>query len=113
VHEMGIAQNILEIAVEAANKEGATKITRIDLVAGELRGLVPMQLTFCFSIVAKDTIASGAYLNVEEVPVTARCQDCNADFAVKEYEYLCPKCGSVKIQVTGGTELRVKDIEVE
>jgi hydrogenase nickel incorporation protein HypA/HybF len=113
VHEMGIAQNILEIAVEAASKEGATRITRIDLVAGELRGLVPMQLTFCFSIVAKDTIASGAYLNVEEVPVTAHCQDCSEDFAVKEYEYLCPKCGSVKIQVTGGTELRVKDIEVE
>ncbi len=58
MHEMGIAQNILEIAVEAANKEGATKITRIDLVAGELRGIVPMQLTFCFGIVAKDTIAS-------------------------------------------------------
>jgi hydrogenase nickel incorporation protein HypA/HybF len=113
LHEMGIAQNILEIAVEAARKEGATKITRIDIMAGELRGLIPMQLTFCFGIAAKDTIASGAYLNVEEMPVTACCEDCSFDFAVKEYEYLCPKCGSAKIQLTGGTELRVKDIEVE
>jgi hydrogenase nickel incorporation protein HypA/HybF len=113
MHEMGIAQNILEIALEAANKEGASRISRIDLVAGELRGLVPMQLTFCFGIVAQNTIASGAYLNVEETPVTAHCEDCGNDFTVVEYQYLCPKCSSAKVKVTGGSELRVKDIEIE
>jgi hydrogenase nickel incorporation protein HypA/HybF len=110
---MGIAQNILDIAVQAANAEGASKISRINLVAGELRGIVPMQLTFCFSIVAKDSIASGAYLHVEEVPVAAHCNQCNADFKVEEYQYLCPKCGSKEIQITGGSELRIKDIEIE
>ena len=113
MHEMGIAQNILDIALNAANQEGATKISRINLLAGELRGIVPMQLSFCFSIVAKDSIASGAYLNVEEVPVSGHCNDCNSDFTVKEYNYLCPNCGSAKMQVTGGTELRIKDIEIE
>ena len=113
MHEMGIAQNILDIALNAANQEGAKKISRINLLAGELRGIVQMQLSFCFSIVAKDSIASGAYLNVEEVPVSGHCDDCNADFTVQEYNYLCPKCGSAKIQVTGGTELRIKDIEIE
>lgn len=113
MHEMGIAQNILDIAVEAANKESAKKISRINLVAGELRGIVPMQLSFCFSIVAKESIASGAYLHVEEVPVTARCSDCGTDFQVQEYQYTCPDCKSTKIQVTGGAELRIKDIEIE
>ncbi|MDD5312970.1 MAG: hydrogenase maturation nickel metallochaperone HypA [Dehalococcoidia bacterium] len=113
MHEMGVAQNILDIAVAAAQKEGAQKITRINMIAGELRGIVPMQLSFCFGIVAKDSIASGAYLNIEEVPVTAHCENCNSDFAVEEYQYICPKCGSTKIQLTGGTELRIKDIEIE
>ena len=113
MHEMGVAQNILDIALKAANQEGATKISRINLLAGELRGIVPMQLSFCFSIVAKDSIASGAYLNVEEVPVSGHCNSCSADFKVEEYNYLCPKCGSTGIQVTGGTELRIKDIEIE
>jgi hydrogenase nickel incorporation protein HypA/HybF len=113
MHEMGIAQNILDIALNAANQEGATKVSRINLLAGELRGIVPMQLSFCFSIVAKDSIASGAYLNVEEVPISGHCNDCSADFKVEEYNYLCPKCGSAKVQVTGGTELRIKDIEIE
>jgi len=113
MHEMGIAQNILDIALNAARQEGATRISRINLVAGELRGLVPMQLSFCFSIVAKDSIAGGAYLNIEEIPVSGHCNDCGSDFPIKEYEYVCPKCGSAKIQVTGGTELSIKDIEIE
>ena len=113
MHEMGIAQNILEIAIDAARKEGASKITRINVAAGELRGIVPLQLTFCFGIVAKDTMASGAYLDVEEVPISGHCNNCNTDFSVEEYEYVCPKCGSPDIVLTGGTELRIKDIEVE
>ncbi len=113
MHEMGIAQNILEIALDAAKKEGATRITRINMVVGELRGIVPLQLTFCFSIVAQDTMAAGAFLNVEEVPVSGHCNDCQSDFSVEEYQYLCPKCSSTNIQITGGTELRVKDIEIE
>jgi hydrogenase nickel incorporation protein HypA/HybF len=113
MHEMGIAQNILDIALDAASKEGAQKITRINLVAGELRGIVPLQLTFCFSMVAKDTIASGAYLSIDTLPVTGHCENCSSDFAVEEYQYVCPKCGSTRIQVTGGSELRIKDIEIE
>lgn len=113
MHEMGIAQNILDIAVVAAQKEGASRITRIDLIAGELRGIEPMQLTFCFDIVAKDTLAGGAYLNIETVPVRGHCNDCQADFQIEDYVYVCPKCGSAKIEVTGGTELRLKDIEID
>jgi len=113
VHEMGIAQNILDIALSAADKEGASKITRINLVAGELRGIVPLQLTFCFGLVAKDTMAGGAYLNIEEVPVSGHCNDCGSDFSIKEYEYVCPTCSSTKIKVTGGTELSIRDIEIE
>jgi len=113
MHEMGIAQNILDIAVATARKEGASKITRINLVAGELRGIEPMQLTFCFAIVARDTIANGAYINIETVPVSGHCNDCQSNFSIEDYTYVCPRCGSIKIELTGGTELRLKDIEID
>lgn len=113
MHEMGIAQNILDIVLEAANREGAKKVLRIDLLAGELRGIVPMQMTFCFGIVSQNTIASSAFLNIEELPVTAHCEDCGLDFKVKDYQYLCPTCNSTNVRITGGSELRVKDIEIE
>ena len=112
MHEMAIAQGIIDIAVAAAQKEGAQKITKINVVAGELRGIVPLQLTFCFSVLAEQTIASHSYLNLEITPVKGKCKNCDETFIVKDYQYVCPQCHSRDIQTVGGTELRVRDIEV-
>lgn len=113
MHELTIARGILDIALAAAEKEGAKRILRVNVVAGELRGIVPLQLTFCFSLVAEETIAKDADLNLEITPIRGKCQQCAETFVVEDYCYQCPKCGSRDIQVIGGTELRVRDIEVE
>jgi hydrogenase nickel incorporation protein HypA/HybF len=109
---MAIAQNILDIAVAAAERGGAEKITRVNLVAGALRAIVPTQITFCFGIAAENTIAGGAELNLEIVPVKGKCRGCGENFVVKDYNYICPGCEGSDIEVTGGTELRIRDIEV-
>lgn len=113
MHEMGIARSILDIAIAASEKEGAQRIVRVNVVAGELRGIVPLQLTFCFGVIAENTIASGAQLYVEITPVRGRCRGCEETFIVEDYRYICPRCHSEDIQTIGGTELRVRDIEVE
>lgn len=113
VHELAIAQSIVDIAVDAAQREGAQRITRINVVAGELRAIVPMQLTFCFGVAAENSIASGAFLSLEIIPIKGRCRECDETFTVEDYLYICPRCQSRDIQITGGTELRIRDIEVE
>jgi len=113
VHEMAIARSILDIAIAATEKEGAQRITRVNVVVGELRGIVPLQLTFCFGLLAENTIASGAHLNFEITPVQGRCGKCDETFLVEDYRYICPKCHGADIQTVGGTELRLRDIEVE
>ena len=110
---MGIAQSLLDIAIAAAEREGAQRIIRVNVVAGELRGLVPLQFTFCFSLIAEHTIASSAELNLEITPVRGRCRKCEETFIVEDYRYICPKCQSEDIEIVGGTELRLRDIEVE
>ena len=112
MHEMSIAQNIVDIAVSAAQRGGAEKITAVNVVAGEMRAIVPTQLTFCFGIAAEGTIASGAQLNLEIVPVRGECRECGEDFDIHDFEYICPKCESSDVEIIGGTELRIKDIEV-
>lgn len=113
MHEMAIARNIVNIAVAAAEKEGAKRITRVNVVAGELRAIIPAQLIFSFGLTAENTIASGAYLHLEIIPLMGKCQKCDETFAVKDYCYICPRCNSEDIQIVSGTELRVRDIEVE
>lgn len=112
MHEMSIAQSILDLVIPIAQREGAEKITAVNVEAGELRAIVPLQLTFCFGVMSENTIASGAQLNIEITPTTARCRQCDEEFVVHDYQYICPKCYSLDIEMTGGTDLRVVDIEV-
>ena len=113
MHEMTIARSILDIAIEAAQKGGATRISRVNVLAGELRAIEPLHLAFCFTIMAEGTMADAAQLNVEIVPVRGTCRLCGTAFSVQNHEYVCPACHSPDIQTEGGTELRLTDIEVD
>jgi len=113
VHEMAIARNIVDIALAAAGKANAGRIVRVNVLAGELRGVIPAQLMFCFGLMAENTIASGAHLNLEITPVVGRCRKCEQDFPIKDYSYVCPGCRGQDLDIIGGTELRVRDIEAE
>lgn len=113
MHEMSIAQSILKIILAEAQRNGATKIKTVRVRAGELRGIVEHQLAFLFDFVTKDTPAEGAKLEVETVPIKAKCKSCEHVFMVKEFEFLCPECESKDIDTIEGMELAVKEIEIE
>lgn len=110
---MAIARNIVDIAIAAAEKGNARRIVRVNVLAGELRGIIPAQLILCFGLMSENTIASGAHLGLETAPLIARCRKCEEDFAVKDFSCICPGCQGQDVQVISGTELRVRDIEVE
>jgi len=110
---MAIAGSIVDIAVAAAEKGNAKRIIRVNVLAGELRGIIPAQLIFCFSLMSENTLAGGAQLGLEITPLIGRCRKCEEDFAVKDYSCICPRCQGQDIQIVSGTELRVRDIEVE
>jgi hydrogenase nickel incorporation protein HypA/HybF len=113
MHEMSIAQSILKIVLAEAQRNGAKTIRTVRIRAGELRGIVPDQLSFFFDFVTKDTPAEGAALEVERVAIKAGCKTCEHVFMVQNYEFLCPECESKDVDVIEGMELAVKEIEIE
>jgi len=113
MHEMGLVQNIFDIVLRAAEKNGIGKVLRIHIRAGQLRAIVPEQLQFCFQILSKESpILEEAQLVVETLRVKAKCRKCQNEFEVEEYRFLCPLCAHEEVDVIQGMELLVSNIEV-
>ncbi|MBI5632007.1 MAG: hydrogenase maturation nickel metallochaperone HypA [Nitrospirae bacterium] len=113
MHELSIAQNVLEIISEQCIKSGHTKIDSVNLRIGRASGIMPDALFFAFNAIKTDSLAAEALLNIEEVPVTGLCNDCSHSFIVQE-EYIlnCPVCKGSSFQITSGRELDIIDMEV-
>ena len=112
MHEMGLAQNIFDIVLRTAEQNNVGKVLRINVRAGQLRGIVPEQLQFCFGFVARESpVMEGAELAIETLPIKGRCKSCNHEFPVEEYRFVCAQCGHEDIEVLQGMELMVSNIE--
>lgn len=113
MHEMTIAVSIVDVAVTTANQNNAAKINAISLEVGALSGIEQEALEFCFSEACKNTIAEGAKLIYRSLPATAHCPNCNNTFEAWERAEPCPDCNEMVFQLSGGTEMRVKEINVD
>lgn len=113
MHEMGIAMQIIEIA-QASIPETmkSVRIGRVNLKIGRMSAVMPDSLRLCFEVAAKDTQLDGAELVVEEIPVVARCQECDAEWVVSGPAFTCERCQSGKIDIVSGRELDIVSLEV-
>jgi hydrogenase nickel incorporation protein HypA/HybF len=112
MHEVGLMQSALELAEEQARLRGASRIHRITLRVGKLAGVEPEALAFAFDVVTAGTMADGASLGVESVPVACFCASCRAEFAPEELVFACPRCGVPSADVRTGRELDLVSLEV-
>jgi hydrogenase nickel incorporation protein HypA/HybF len=113
MHEMSIAEGILQLLEETARKEQAQRVTVVVLEIGQLASVEVESLRFCFDAVVQGSVAHGARLEIIETPGQGWCLDCNQSVPLTEKLSGCPLCGSFRVQVTGGTEMRVKELEVD
>jgi len=113
VHEVGITQSILEIAVDHARQAGAAKITALTVEIGALSGVIPEAVEFCFEAVAKESMAEGATLTIVRIPGQGRCLDCGQTLEMDTYTFSCPHCESFNIERLQGDELRLTEVEID
>ncbi|WFU80383.1 hydrogenase maturation nickel metallochaperone HypA [Bradyrhizobium sp. CIAT3101] len=112
MHEMALCEGIIGIVEEEARKRPFSKVKAICLEIGVLSHVAPDAMKFCFEAVAARTIAQGARLEIFEMPGIAWCMACSKSAEIKQRYEPCPSCGSYRLQVTGGEEMRVKELEV-
>jgi hydrogenase nickel incorporation protein HypA/HybF len=116
MHEMSLAEGVLGVIEDtlAAQPGGAAGevVRSVRLEIGRLAAVEIEALRFSFDVVKRGSVADGAALEVIELPGTAWCMQCCDTVAIAQRGDACPVCGSYQLQVTGGDELRVKDIEL-
>ena len=112
MHEVSLMQDTVVIATRQAREAGAQRIHRIMMRVGALSGAVPETLEFAFEIVAKGTIAEGATLEIERVPVACYCPTCAREFEPSDLVCECTRCGRPSTDVRRGRELHLTSLEV-
>lgn len=112
MHEMSLCEGVMQVIEGQAEQQGFRKVEVVRLEIGDLAGVELESMRFCFDAITRDSIADGARLEIIELPGQAWCLPCAKTVTVKQRFDACPDCGSYQLQVTGGDELRIKDLEV-
>jgi hydrogenase nickel incorporation protein HypA/HybF len=113
LHELAITQSILNIVLDEAKAAQAGKITKVNLVIGELSGVVSDSVQFYFDFLKKDNAAEEATLDFKLVPAQLRCRDCLNDFNPQDSLWVCPNCQSINVEILSGRDCYIESIEVE
>jgi hydrogenase nickel incorporation protein HypA/HybF len=113
MHEIRIAKDLSEIVLEVADREKLSDVSKINISFGEMIQIVPDIFDFAFREAVRDTIASGAEVDIEIIPVKLKCKDCNNEFNLNDSLFSCNKCNSSDLDIVNGKEMIVKSIEGE
>lgn len=112
MHELALCEGIRQIVEQTARREGATRVVRVNLEIGAFTAVEPDALRFCFDAVMQGTPAEGATLEIDLTPGTAFCLDCAATVPLATRLDPCPRCAGGRLVPDGGTEMRVRAIDV-
>ena len=113
MHELSIAQNIIEISEAKARENNSRSIRVVKVRLGEFTAVAPEALQFSFEVARSGTLAANAKLEIERVPMELRCALCGAiNNPLIEVRLICPLCG-LPVEIVSGEELRVEYIELE
>ena len=114
MHELSITQDVFNIVLKHAEANRARKVVRVNLRIGELRDIVDEWMQRMFDLLSRKTIAEGAKLVIERIPVTFRCE-CGETFEVNIRETIskqCPRCKGENTTLSTGREFDIVAIEV-
>ena len=115
MHELAVTRNIVDVVVRNAQAQGATRVVRVRLIVGKMRNFERNWAQNYFDRFAKDTVAEGAQLEIDYVPIVFYCNACGATFQIQMgtgQRMHCTECGSDDYNMITGGELLIKEMEI-
>jgi hydrogenase nickel incorporation protein HypA/HybF len=112
MHEISLLENILEILQSNARSQGYSQVKKVSLEIGQLSCVEAEALRFGFDVVMKGTLAENAQLEIHQQPSVGTCEQCQQTMAIETFHDPCCHCGSFRVTVIRGSELKIKDLLV-
>lgn len=113
MHELSLAESVLQIIEETASTDGFCRVRAVVLEVGQLAAVEVEALRFCFDVVLRGSVADGAVLEIVVVPGRGWCAHCAGMVPMPELMACCPQCGSDGLQARTGLEMRVQSLLVD
>ena len=113
MHELGIAEQMLKVALDHAAKNNAKRIIAFNVEMSAAMDESEDSLRFHFGNLSRGTIAEGAHMEVIRVPVKAKCFECGNEFDWEEQDQVCPRCSSPRVRAVLHDEFRLASIDIE
>lgn len=113
MHELSIAQSIVQLAEQQAKSHNAQEIEELELEIGVLAGVELQSLEFALKSSVKGTMLEHAHIVRRDIAGEGICGDCEFIFPVKTLFTTCPQCGSFCVKIIKGKELRIKSLVVK
>ncbi|MCF6209605.1 MAG: hydrogenase maturation nickel metallochaperone HypA [Gammaproteobacteria bacterium] len=113
MHEMSLCEGVLQVLQDSARQQGFLRVKTVWLEIGALASVDVEAMRFSFDVVVNGSLANGARLEIIGLPGRAWCMPCGQTVSVEQRFDACSECGSYQLQVTGGDEMRIKELEVE
>ncbi|HET9494340.1 MAG TPA: hydrogenase maturation nickel metallochaperone HypA [Chloroflexia bacterium] len=115
MHEHSVTEEMLSVALAAAEQAGAPHITGIHLVIGDLSGITEDSVRFYFDMLSPGTPAEGAHLDFRREEAVATCLDCGERFVGSDpgvpLARPCPACVGARIGIEGGDRFYLESID--
>jgi hydrogenase nickel incorporation protein HypA/HybF len=112
MHELSVAQNIIEIIQQSVPKTEWNQVTAVRVKIGAVAGIVPDSLKFSFQAITSESEFSDVDLITERIPFRVHCHTCNNDSENDDGFAVCGNCGSTNILILSGMELQINEIEL-
>ena len=113
MHELAICQALIAQVEDVANSADikTKKVIRILVKIGPLSGAELPLIERAYPMAAAGTMAEGAQLDLEAMPIKVRCKTCNAETEATANRLLCGECGDFHTELISGDEMLLASVE--
>ena len=115
MHEMALTRNVVDIVCAEAERVGASRVGVVRVSVGEARDIVDEIFVDMFAWLARGTVAEGARVELERIPLRVRCRQCGSIYPINVFDessWPCPLCLQRSYDLVSGMEFTITSIEV-